>query len=168
METEDELDALQRLLDTSIGSSGRHLKNIVHDERRLSARQIVAALTGMRVLVVATVTAKGEPRASCVDGHFLHGRWMFGTAERAHKARDLRARPAVSATYVDGERIAVFTHGYAEYITVNDPRFGPFDEHFIGHYGSSPREWGPDPVFVEIRPMWMIGYAMNAAELPTL
>src|SRR5215510_13410844 len=138
-ETPEELEALQTLLDASIAGSGAHLTGIVSASRRLSARQLVTALTGMKVLVVATVTATGEPRTSCVDGHFLHGTWMFGTAGNAHKARDLRARPAVSVTYVDGERIAVFTHGYAEYITVDDPRFGPFDEHFIGHYGSSPR-----------------------------
>jgi len=166
-ETPDELDALQRLLDMSISSSGAHLTGIVTDPRRLSARQLVAALTGMKVLVVATTTAAGEPRTSCVDGHFLHGTWMFGTAAAAHKARHLRARPALSVTHADGERMALFTHGYGEYITAQDPRFQPFDEYFIAHYGSSPRDWGPDPVFVQVRPTWMVGYAMNAADFPT-
>ena len=166
-ETPEELDALQRLLDASIGSAGRHLTAIITQPRRLSARQLVTALTGMKVLVVATVTAAGEPRTSCVDGHFLHGTWMFGTAGYARKARDLQARPAISATHVDGEQLAAFTHGQAEYITPDDPRFEPFDKHFIGHYGSSSRDWGPEPVFVEIRPEWMVGYAMNADEFPS-
>jgi pyridoxamine 5'-phosphate oxidase-like protein len=120
----------------------------------------------MKVLVVATVTAAGEPRTSCADGHFLHGTWIFGTAAAAHKARRLRSRPALSATHVDGERMAVFTHGHGEYITVQDPGFQPLDEHFIAHYGSSPRDWGPDPVFVRIRHTWMVGYAMEAAQFP--
>src|SRR5262245_54282633 len=110
-ETPEELAALQRRLDESIGSSGEHLIGIVTPPRRLSARQLVAALTGMKVLVVATVTAAGEPRTSCVDGHFLHGTWLFSTAGSAYKARHLRARPTLSATHVDGERLAVFTHG---------------------------------------------------------
>ena len=166
-ETPEELEALQRLLDASIGSAGRHLTAIVSPPRRLSARQLVAALAGMKVLVVATVTAAGEPRTSCVDGHFLHGTWMFGTAGYAHKARDLAARPAISVTHVDGERMAVFTHGRADYITPDDPRFAPFDAHFIAHYGSSPREWGPEPVFIEVRPHWMVAYAMDAAGFPS-
>lgn len=165
-ETPEELEALRRLLDDSVGSSGAHLTGIISKPRRLSARQLVAALTGMKVLVVATVTAAGEPRTSCVDGHFLHGTWIFGTDAAAYKARHLRARPALSVTHADGERMAVFTHGYGEYITVQDPGFQPLDEHFIAHYGSSPRDWGPDPVFVRVRPTWMVGYAMNAVEFP--
>jgi len=116
-ETPEELAALQRLLDESIGSSGQHLVDIVQESWRLSAQQLVTALTGMKVLVVATVTAAGEPRTSCVDGHFLHGTWMFSTAASAYKARHLRVRPALSVTHVDGERMAVFAHGYAEYLT---------------------------------------------------
>jgi Pyridoxamine 5'-phosphate oxidase len=163
-ETPEELAGLQRLLDESISSSGAHLTGIVTPPRRLSARQLVTALTGMKVLVVATVTAAGEPRTSCVDGHFRHGTWVFSTAGSAYKARHLRARPALSATHVDGERLAVFTHGRAEYLTVDDAGFGPLEEHFIAHYHSSPRDWSPDPVFIRIRPTWMVGFAMNAAE----
>ena len=165
-ETREELEALQRLIDKSVGSSGAHLTGIVTPPRRLSAGQLVAALTGMKVIVVATVTATGEPRTSCADGHFWHGTWIFGTDASAHKARHLRARPALSVTHADGERMALFTHGHAELIAVQDPGFQPLDEHFIAHYGSSPKEWSADPVFIRVRPTWMIGYAMNAAEFP--
>jgi general stress protein 26 len=166
-ETSDELEALQRLIDESIASSGAHLTSIIKASRQLSARQLAAALTGMKVLVVATVTAAGEPRTSCVDGHFLHGTWIFGTDASAVKARHLRARPALSVTHADGERMAVFMHGHAEYITERDSAFKPLDEHYIAHYGSSPTDWGPSPIFVRVRPTWMVGYAMNAAEFPT-
>ncbi|HZN77279.1 MAG TPA: pyridoxamine 5'-phosphate oxidase family protein [Micromonosporaceae bacterium] len=165
-ETPEELAALQRLLDESIGSSGQHLVDIVQESWRLSAQQLVTALTGMKVLVVATVTAAGEPRTSCVDGHFLHGTWMFSTAASAYKARHLRVRPALSVTHVDGERMAVFAHGYAEYLTPGDDGFEPLEAHFVAHYGSSPREWSPNPVFVRLRPTWMVGFAMNATEFP--
>ena len=165
-ETPEELAAMQRLLDASIAVSGPHLTAIVSAPRRLNSRQLVTALTGMKVLVVATVTASGEPRTSCVDGHFLNGTWVFGTSESAMKAQHLKARPAISATHADGERLAVFTHGTAAYITPDDPGFGRYDEHYIGHYGSSPRDWGPTPVFVQIRPTWMVGYAMTASEFP--
>jgi hypothetical protein len=154
------------LIDKSVGSSGAHLTSIVTPPRRLSAEQLVAALTGMKVIVVATVTATGEPRTSCADGHFLHGTWIFGTDAGAHKARHLRARPALSVTHADGERMAVFTHGYGELISVQNQEFQPLDEHFIAHYGSTPRDWSPEPVFIRVRPTWMIGFATNAADFP--
>jgi len=165
-ESPDELDALQRLLDDSIASAGGHLRKIITEPRRLTARQLVAALTGMKVLVVATVNSAGEPRTSCVDGHFLHGTWIFGTAATARKARHLRARPALSVTYADGEKMALFAHGRAEYIAESDTGFQPLDEHYIAHYGSSPRDWGPAPVFIRLHPHWMVAYAMDAATFP--
>jgi len=60
-ETQAEIDKLQALLDRSIGGAGRHLAGIITPGRRLSARQVVTALQGMKVLVLATVTAAGEP-----------------------------------------------------------------------------------------------------------
>src|SRR6476646_8847595 len=113
-ETDDEVAALQRLLDASYGTATDHLRGIISDDRRLTAGDLVALLTGMKVLSVATVTAHGEPRISALDGHFLHGTWSFGTSGSAAKARHLERRPAVSVAHIDGEELAVFSHGYAE------------------------------------------------------
>ncbi len=74
LETADEITALQTLLDTSHASSTDHLRSIITGDRVLSARDLVALLTGMKVLSVATVTARGEPRISAMEGHFLHAR----------------------------------------------------------------------------------------------
>lgn len=166
-ETPAELAAMQELLDRSVAGSSPHLRNIITDPHRLTAGQIAAALDGMKVLVLATTTAAGEPRTSCVDGHFLNGRWLFSTSEVAAKARHMKARPAVSATHVDGERLAVFTHGTVDYVTGAHPDFAGYDAHFTDFYGSSPTTWGPDIVFLRLNPTWMTGYAMDAASFPT-
>ena len=97
MESEAELEELQQLLDASLSRSTAHLRSIIKPgERTLTARQLVGVITGMCTLSIATVTAEGEPRISGIDGHFLHGRWIFGTDRGAAKARQLSARPAVS------------------------------------------------------------------------
>lgn len=166
-ETPEEIEALQRLLDESISTRGPQLDSIATPDRRLTAAQMVAALDGMRVLVLATVTSAGEPRTSCVDGHFLHGRWIFSTDARAYKARHIRARPAVSATYAEGERIGVFTHGHADYIPPGAPGYAELDAYFTGHYGQSPSEWGPEVVFFRLQPTWMLGFSMDAASFPS-
>jgi general stress protein 26 len=165
-ETDEEITDLQRLLDASIGRASGHLTGIVTDDHRLDARQLVTELTGMKVLVLATVTARGEPRTSCVDGHFVHGRWLFGTAATAIKVKHMRARPAVSATYVDGERIGVFTHGTAHVVS-EGPEFEKHNAYFTDYYGSDPQTWDETGVvYATIEPSWMVAYASDPASFP--
>ncbi len=106
-ETPEELDQLQSLLDSSLSGSTAHLRSIV-EGRTITAPQLTGVLTGMCTLALSTVTAKGEPRISGADGHFLHGRWHFGTARNAAKARHLAARPAASVAHLRGEDLGVF------------------------------------------------------------
>ncbi|KAF0957430.1 hypothetical protein MLGJGCBP_04720 [Rhodococcus sp. T7] len=116
-ETPEELKELQALLDDSLSRSTTHLRSIINTERTLTAEQLTQVITGMCTLALSTVTAKGEPRISGVDGHFLHGKWHFGTARGAAKARHLAARPAVSAAHMRGEDLGVFTYGTVEIST---------------------------------------------------
>jgi general stress protein 26 len=165
LETDDEVARLQDLLDRSRAGATGHLRGIIGDDRALSARDLVDLLTGMRVLSVATVTAAGEPRISALDGHFLHATWTFSTDGSAAKARHMRARPAVSVAYVDGERLAVFSHGRVEQMRDGDPDFAAIVQHWTAHYGASPLTWGDDIRLYRFRPQWMIGYAADRAAL---
>jgi general stress protein 26 len=165
LETDDEMAALQRLLDVSHAASTDHLREIINDDRTLSAPTLVALLTGMKVLAVATVTAKGEPRVSALDGHFLHGTWTFSTSGSSAKARHLRARPSVSVAHVEGEELAVFSHGQVERMRESDADWAETIAHWTAHYGSSPLEWGDDPCIYRFRAHWMVGYAWKRADL---
>lgn len=71
-ETVEELSELQRLLDASHQAATAHLRSIITRQVALTAEELVRALSGMRTINLATVTARGEPRISAVDGHFLH------------------------------------------------------------------------------------------------
>jgi Pyridoxamine 5'-phosphate oxidase len=164
-ETDAELSAMQQLLDASHARANVHLRAIITADRTLSAAEIVALMTGMRTLSVATVTAGGEPRVSGVDGHLLHGRWVFTTAGVATKSRHLSRRPAVSAAYIEGDDLGVYTHGQAERLTPEHPDFAPVEEHLVAHYGSSPSSWDEDIAYWRIRPTWMVGYAFKRDEL---
>jgi general stress protein 26 len=166
-ETESELQELQTLIDTSLGRSTAHLRSIITGERSLSAEQLARVLTGMCVLVLSTVTAKGEPRVSAVDGHFLHGRWVFGTARSAAKARHLRARPAASVAHVRGEELGVFVHGEVEELVSTDgsthPDWPPIHEHLHGFYGDMSFDY--DVVYYRLQPTWMTVYATEPERL---
>jgi len=157
-ETADELRVLQDLLDTSHAHASEHLRSIVDDDRTLRAREIADLMTGMRVLSLATVTARGEPRVSAVDGHFLHGRWTMSTDPRSAKGRHILARPAVSAACIEGEEVAVFTHGQDELLRAGHPDRDEVLGHWVDHYGASALPWD-DISLMRITPTWMVGYA---------
>ncbi|WP_328321381.1 pyridoxamine 5'-phosphate oxidase family protein [Kribbella sp. NBC_00382] len=160
-ETSEEVGDLQRLLEAAYERSTEHLREIISDERRLTAAELVRILQGMCTLNLATVTAKGEPRISAVDGHFLHARWVFTTSMQAAKARQLKARPAASISYVDGERIGVFSHGQVEFLTTDHPDFAEIEAHLVAHYGSSPSSWADEIAYCRLQPHWMVGYAFD-------
>jgi general stress protein 26 len=164
-ETQAELDGLQRLLDDSRASATEHLREIIDDNRALPAADIAALLTGMKVVTLATVTARGEPRISALDGHFIHGTWTWGTSGSSAKARHLQARPAVSIAHVDHEDLAVFAHGNAERLGPPDPLWDETLAHWSAHYGGSPLEWGDDIRLYRLTPSWMVGYAGDRERL---
>lgn len=117
-ETVDDLARLQATLDRSHESAGAHLKTVITPERRLTAHQLARRLSGMRLLVLATVTADGRPINGPVDGFFYRGEWYFGSSTGSLRFRHIRQRPQVSATHLPGEALSVTTHGRAHEIDV--------------------------------------------------
>lgn len=140
-----ELTRLQRLIDESAATAGPHLRGIITEERRLDAQELCARLQGMRLIVVATVTHDGRPLAAPVDGYFLHGSFWFSSGRDAIRMRHLRARPAISASHVPGEALAVTVHGRAELFELADPAGGELRQAMLDHYlplqGPSFQEW---------------------------
>jgi Pyridoxamine 5'-phosphate oxidase len=141
-ETADDIRALQDLLDRSYARAGAHLRSITTPDRRVAAEELVQRLTGMRLLVVATVTADCRPIAGPLDGIFYRGAFHFGTAPNSVRYRHLLARPQVSATHMPREEFAVNVHGRAmpvdiagglreTLLEVYVPRYGPEWEQFL-------------------------------------
>jgi general stress protein 26 len=114
LETPEEMASLQVLLDDSMASAGPHLRDVITDERRLTAAELTERLQGMCLLVLATVTADGRPLTGPVDGYFLHGTFWFSTATGSVRRRHLARRPVCSATHLPGDELSVTVHGSAE------------------------------------------------------
>jgi nitroimidazol reductase NimA-like FMN-containing flavoprotein (pyridoxamine 5'-phosphate oxidase superfamily) len=141
-ETPEDIGALQALLDRSYAAAGSHLRSITTPERRVSAEDLVQQLSGMCLLVVATVTADCRPIAGPLDGVFYRGAFYFGTSPDSIRYRHLLARPQVSATHLPREEFAVNVHGRAAPVEVTGgfrqtllevyvPRYGPEWEQFL-------------------------------------
>ena len=134
LETPEDINRLQQLLDQSMADAGPHLRGIITDERRLSAQQLCERLPGMRLLALATVTADGRPLVGPVDGYLMHGSFYFSSGRDSVRMRHLAARPACSATHLPGDELAVTVHGRAELFDMSDPPGGELRQAMLDHY----------------------------------
>ena len=168
LETPEELEGLQSLLDSSIATAGPHLRGIISDERRVDARRLTERLQGMCLLVLATVTADGRPLAGPVDGYFLHGTFWFSSGTESVRMGHLAARPAVSATHLPGEEFAVTVHGRAECHPMDDPGCAGLRQAMLDWYvpkqGPSFEEWlnNADAVGARIEPEKVFTFQMGS------
>ena len=170
-ETDEEIAAIDLLLDRSYAGAGDHLGAIISPGRRLSARDLCRYLIDIRHLTVATTTTRGEPRCSAVDGLFLHGRFWFSTSAHAIKAVHLAQRPAVSAAHVIGDDVGVFVHGTARLVNGGPGEADPLRPYWEGIYGGSPEDWVSTPTdarYIEIVPSAMFSYAFSREKFEEL
>ena len=133
-ETSADLERLQSLLDRSYASAGAHLLGIHEPERRHTAESLVERLQGMCLLVLATVTSDGRPVTGPVDGFFYRGAFHFGSSPESVRFKHIGARPAVSATHLPGEHLAVAVHGRAERIDVLASEHAGFKQTLVDYY----------------------------------
>lgn len=160
-ETPEEIRDLQRLLDESRAAGGTHLRDIFNDQRSMTAEQVCALLTGIQVLDLATVSARGQPLVAPVDGLFFHGRFYFGSSPDSVRFRHLRRRPAVSAAHTRGEELTVIVHGEALLIDTAAPEHAAFRTHLLDIYGPGWMNWGAGSQYAEIQPRKMFAVRMH-------
>jgi Pyridoxamine 5''-phosphate oxidase. len=165
-ESDAEIAEMQRLFDDTLRRANSHMVGIVTLERRLSARQVAAYLLGTRHVAFATVTAKGEPRVSPLDSLFIHGRFTMGTGGEAARLRHLRANPACSAAYMEGDRIAVVVNGTVEWIGRDHPDHAEVHATWEATYGSDPYSLEPGVTLFRIAPASMWAFASRPEDFP--
>jgi uncharacterized pyridoxamine 5'-phosphate oxidase family protein len=165
-ETDAELTELQRMFDAHLASANPHMVGIVTPKRRLSARQVVRHLSGIKHVAFATVTPKGEPRVSPLDALFIRGRFTLSTGGEATRLRHLRANPACSAVHMEGDKIAVVANGIVEWIPRDHIDHDEIHGSWQEAYESDPYDWGDEIVFFRIQPSSMWAYAFHPEDFP--
>jgi hypothetical protein len=166
LETSEELDRLQTVLDASMAGAGPHLRDIISDERRVDAQRLAERLQGLCLLVLATATADGRPLGGPVDGYFLHGTFWFSSGTQSVRMRHLAARPSVSATYLPGEDFAVTVHGRAECHPMHDAACAELRQAMLDAYvpkqGPAFEEWlaNVDAIAARIEPAKIFTFQM--------
>ena len=163
-ETQADLQQLQRVLDVSHERAGPHLRSVITPERRLTAADLAARLTGMKLLALATVNSRCVPIVGPVDGIFYRGEFWFGTSPDALRIRHIRRNPNVSATHVPGEEFAVTVHGTAHIVGIPEDLPDGFGEVCREIYGDVWLEWGKDAVYCRIEPARMFTFYLAKAD----
>ena len=133
-ERPEDLAAMQAVIDDSYAQANAHLLAIHEPERRLDAAGVAAALTGMRLLVLATTSGEGRPISGPVDGVLYRGQLHFGSSPDSVRFRHIREHPEVSATHLPGEHLAITVHGTAEVIDVATPEHAEFRQTLLDIY----------------------------------
>ena len=141
-ETEADLLWLDRLIDSSHQAGGPHLQRVFQPQTRIGAEELVALMTAMQVLSVATVSRQGRPMISAVDGFVYRGRWYFGSALDSLKVIHLRARPWISLAHNRSDDLSVVVHGQAAFIDLAAGSNSGLAGMMADFYGS---QWAPDP-----------------------
>lgn len=164
-ERHEDLVELQRVVDASFDAAGSHLRDIATPDRRLDAEQLAARLTGMRLLVLATSTHDGRPINGPVDGVFYRGRFHFGSSPESLRYRHIRERPAVSATHLPDESLAVTVHGDAELLDVHAAEHAEFKQTILDIYTHATARngrqcWTAEPGTTRINPQRIFTFSM--------
>jgi nitroimidazol reductase NimA-like FMN-containing flavoprotein (pyridoxamine 5'-phosphate oxidase superfamily) len=164
-ETPGDLEALQRLIDSSYAAAGSHMLRIHDVERRLTAAQVAERLQGMCLLSLATVTADCRPIVGPVDGIFYRGAFYFGSSPDSIRFRHIARRPQVSATHLPREELAVTVHGRAVRVDVQAPEEVGIRETllevYVPRYGPEWEEFlDSGPIYARIDAERMFTFAM--------
>ena len=106
--------------------------------------------------------------AGPVDGYFLHGTFWFSSGRNSVRMRHLAARPAVSATHLPGEELAVTVHGRAELFELRDPAAAELRQAMLDWYvprqGPEFESWldALDAVAARIEPAKMFTFSVQS------
>lgn len=120
-ETSAELATLQGLLETSYGRMGKRM-HVTHEPgQRLSAAQL-AGFRGIRLVALANVNSKGEPRVSPRAAAFLHGKFYLGANTESLMVQRVSANPNVAISYFENHFLLV-GHGSVTLHRKDDPEF---------------------------------------------
>jgi uncharacterized pyridoxamine 5'-phosphate oxidase family protein len=123
---------LQRLLDSSRRSGGKHLLDIL---RPATASEFCKSFVGVKQVAWATVTSRSEPRVAPVDAVFVHGRFYLSTDRSAVRTHNVRKNPATSLTYLEGIAFATIVHGTGRVLEKRNAEFNRARRLFVRHYG---------------------------------
>jgi GNAT superfamily N-acetyltransferase len=142
-ETEEDIERLQALLDSSIERAGTFLRRSFQmPEHSLTAQELVECWLDVQTVALATVTTKGEPRIAPIGSLLYRGDIYIPTVATAARTRHVMKRPAISLTLFHGNELAIIVHGYATIIARDHEDFEALEDLLYACSNTKAGEWG--------------------------
>jgi Pyridoxamine 5'-phosphate oxidase len=163
-ETEEELAALQELLDASFARAGEHILSTFDSGHRMSAPQ-VSGFQGMRQVAVATVNSRGEPRVAPRNASFIHGMFILAANSKSTMVGRLARRPSIGLTYFEDDLMIVL-HGTALPFRRESPGFESTRPEWERAHGKSLRELGDINLLIRVDAANMLAFAQFPQSFP--
>jgi len=163
-ETEAELAELQRLLDASHEKVEEHVSSMFGADRRLSAQQL-AGFRGVKLVAVASVNRKGEPRVAPRSATFIHGRFFLAANTRSTTVRRLQANPKVAVTYFENH-LLLMGHGTVSFLPKGGPEFTQVSPEWQEAFNGGRHALNGIDVFLRIDAVHLTAFAQHPSMYP--
>jgi GNAT superfamily N-acetyltransferase len=160
-ETQEDIERLQTLLDTSIKRAGAFLRRSFQmPEHSLTAQQLIDCWLNVQTVALATITTRGEPRIAPISSLLYRGEIYIPTVATAARTRHVMKRPAVSLTLFRENELAIIVHGYAAIISPDHADFETLENLLYAYTYTKAGEWG-EGVYLHIQAEAIYSYNMH-------
>jgi N-acetylglutamate synthase-like GNAT family acetyltransferase/uncharacterized pyridoxamine 5'-phosphate oxidase family protein len=150
-ETQQDIERLQALLDSSIERAGAFLRRSFQmPHHSLTAKALVECWRDVQTVALATVTTSGEPRIAPIGSLLYRGDIYIPTVATAARTRHVMKRPAISLTLFRENELAILVHGYATVIARDHEDFETLENLLYPSTHTKAGEWG-EGVYLHIR-----------------
>jgi hypothetical protein len=163
-ETESELAELQRLMDSSFEKVAERMLVIYDKGERLSARQL-AGFRGIKLVAVASVNSKGEPRVAPRSVAFLHGRFYLAANTKSTSVRRLRLNPAVAITYYENHFL-LMGHGKVAFLRKGEEAFAKVSPEWIRAFHGGRDALEGEDLFLRFDATHLVAFAQRPERYP--
>ncbi len=150
-ETQEDIERLQALLDSSIERAGAFLRRSFQmPEHSLSAQELIDCWQDVQTVALATVTSRGEPRIAPIGSLLYRGDIYIPTVATAARTRHIMKRPAVSLTLFRENELAIIVHGHATIVSPDHADFETLENLLYAATQTKAGEWG-EGVYLRIQ-----------------
>ena len=162
-ETPEELTDLQSLLDESSVTTGGGLAGFDRTQR-LSAKQL-AGFRGVRLVAVASVNRKGEPRVAPRAAAFLHGKFYLAANSKSVTVQRLRARPDVAISYFENHFL-LLGHGTVTFLAKGEARFVIIRKEWEKAFNGGKDALKSEDLFLRVDAVHLVAFARRPDRYP--
>jgi nitroimidazol reductase NimA-like FMN-containing flavoprotein (pyridoxamine 5'-phosphate oxidase superfamily) len=163
-ETKSELDELQGLLDASFERSPGVRYSGFDARHRLTAKGL-AGFKGIRLMAVASVNSKGEPRAAPRSAAFLHGRFYLATNSESTMVKRLSVNPAIGFTYFENH-LLIMGHGTPVPIRKGSPSFTELESEWVEAFRGGKDALDDVDMLLRVDASHLVAFAVHPEKYP--